>query len=128
MIVLGLTVAAGLAGCGGRAATVTTTLAAPLPQTTGPRPNHLAAIRAAGRVRIGVKFDVPLFGLRDPRSGVLSGFDIEIAKAIAKRLFPAATDPTSHIEFVEAISKNRESYLQQGKTGRTRCTRALRRR
>jgi glutamate transport system substrate-binding protein len=76
-------------------------------------PSLLKVIKERGKVRIGVKFDVPLFGLRNPTSGALSGFDIEIAKALVNRIYPEAEDPLSHIEFVEAISKNRERFLQQ---------------
>ena len=91
------------------------TLARPLSETAPVQSHgHLHSIRAAGRVRIGVKFDVPLFGLRDPSSAKLTGFDIEIARAIARSLFPevrhAAID--TKIDFSEAISKNRERFLQ----------------
>jgi glutamate transport system substrate-binding protein len=88
----------------------------PLPSpvsTAKPQPSRLAAIRQRGKVRIGVKFDVPLFGFKDPATGELNGFDVQIGMAIARRLFPEAKDPARNIEFVEAISKNREKYLQQ---------------
>lgn len=73
----------------------------------------LNEMRERGTIRIGVKFDVPLFGLRDPATGRLSGFDVEIAKAIVNRIYPEAEDPLNHIEFIEAISKNREKFLQE---------------
>ena len=76
--------------------------------------DRLESIRKAEKVTIGVKKDVPLFGLADPATGELSGFDIEMAKGIAKRLFPDAADPTKNIVFVEALSKNRETLLEQG--------------
>ena len=72
----------------------------------------LNEMRERGTIRVGVKFDVPLFGLKDPGTGTLSGFDIEIAKAIANRIYPEAEDPLNHIQFIEAISKNREKFLQ----------------
>ena len=88
------------------------TLARPLP--TPPKAvGRLERVRAAKRITIGVKEDVPLFGLLDPATGNLSGFDIEIAKGITKRLF-LIDDPTTHITFVEALSKDRESLLQSG--------------
>ena len=80
-----------------------------------PNPNRLSAIRANGRVTIGVKKDVPLFGLADPKSGELAGFDIEIARGIAKRLFSHDNQATKRIVFVEALSKDREMLLQTGK-------------
>jgi glutamate transport system substrate-binding protein len=67
-----------------------------------------------GKVVIGVKFDVPLFGQKSP-TGELVGFDIEIAEIIAGAIFGAgAGDPSKRIEFVEALSKDREAFLQQG--------------
>jgi glutamate transport system substrate-binding protein len=73
----------------------------------------LSKIRKRGVIRIGVKFDVPLFGLKDPVTGELVGFDIEIARILAKEVFPN-DDPTDRIQFVEALSKNREKMLQRG--------------
>ncbi len=72
----------------------------------------LNEMRERGTIRVGVKFDVPLFGLKDAATGKLSGFDIEIAKAIVNRIYPEAEDPLKHIQFIEAISKNREKFLQ----------------
>ena len=99
-------------GCSSGGSGGATTLPAPLPQTTGTAsPRHLTTIRTHGRVRIGVKFDLPLFGLKDPTTGGLSGFDIEIAKGITARLFPNDPKSADRIDFVEAISKNREKLL-----------------
>lgn len=65
---------------------------------------------------MGVKFDVPLFGLKDVTTGQLEGFDIRIAQIIAASIFnlPTTARANERIEFVEAISKNRESFLQNG--------------
>lgn len=76
--------------------------------------NRLAEIQAAHEVTIGVKKDVPLFGLANPRTGELTGFDIEIARGIAKRLFPNDDASGAKIRFVEALSKDRERLLQSG--------------
>ncbi len=85
------------------------------PVATSAAPDTFSTIRARGRVIVGVKYDVPLFGLRDPVTGELSGFDVELARIIAAELFPddpaAATD---RIEFVEAISRRREELLTTG--------------
>jgi glutamate transport system substrate-binding protein len=83
------------------------------PVSTSPKvASLLGTIKASGRIRIGVKFDVPLFGLKSP-DGPLTGFDIEMATVIAKKLFPNEANPKDRIDFVEAISKNRERFLQQ---------------
>jgi glutamate transport system substrate-binding protein len=99
-----------VAGCTSEPAADEKPLAAPV-VTAAPRPSLLQAMKERGVVRIGVKFDVPLFGLKDPATGKLSGFDIEIAKGIVSRLYPEADDINKHVEFVEAISKNREKFL-----------------
>lgn len=85
------------------------------PPVQGPeRRSTLESIRARGTVRVGVKYDVPLFGLADPATGRLEGFDIEIALGLAQAIFDDGSDPRSRVEFVEAISRNRERFLQNG--------------
>ncbi|MGJ5830037.1 glutamate ABC transporter substrate-binding protein [Streptomyces ossamyceticus] len=58
---------------------------------------------------IGVKADQPGLGLRTP-DGSFSGFDIDVAKYVAKELGVDQKD----ITFKEAVSANREAFLQQG--------------
>ena len=65
----------------------------------------------SGTVRVGVKYDQPLFGVNSP-SGV-EGFDAEIAKLVVEGMFRDG-DPESHIEFQEAVSANREPFLENG--------------
>jgi glutamate transport system substrate-binding protein len=81
--------------------------------TAAAKPSLLGRLRERGTIRVGVKADLPLFGLRDPRTGTFSGFDVEIARGIATRLLPGA-DPATSIEFVEALSKDRERLLTEG--------------
>ena len=102
-----------LASCTSSARPSRDTLALPVP-TPAEQVSRLVAIRASRNITIGVKEDVPLFGLLDTKTGTLSGFDIEIAKGIAERLFPG-DDPTTRINFVEALSKNRETLLRSGR-------------
>ncbi|WP_408637391.1 glutamate ABC transporter substrate-binding protein [Nocardia aurea] len=52
-----------------------------------PSGSAMAAIVANGRVRIGVDQDTYLFGFRNPATGQLEGFDIDIAREIARALF-----------------------------------------
>lgn len=101
-----------VAGCTGDSVANRTSVTAP---ALTPNKDRLSVIRAKGSVTVGVKNDVPLFGLADPKTGVLTGFDIEIAGGIAKRLFPNDKDSTKRIVFVEALSKDREVLLQTGK-------------
>jgi len=70
----------------------------------------MARLQQAGKVRVGTKFDQPLFGQKN-LEGKLEGFDVEIAKIIAGEL---GIQP-SGIEWVESVSANREPFIQQDK-------------
>jgi len=70
----------------------------------------MAELSEAGTITIGTKFDQPLFGLMNPTTDEPEGFDIEIGKIIAGELGIAPED----IEWVEAISANREPFIQNG--------------
>jgi glutamate transport system substrate-binding protein len=72
--------------------------------------SRMADLAAAGKLTVGTKFDQPLFGLKG-LSGKPEGFDVEIAKIIAAKLGIAE----DKINFVEAVSANREPFLQQKK-------------
>jgi glutamate transport system substrate-binding protein len=69
----------------------------------------MAELADAGKIKVGIKFDQPLFG-EESIDGGFEGFDVEMAKLIAAKL---GIDP-DNIEFVEAVSANREPFLQQG--------------
>jgi glutamate transport system substrate-binding protein len=69
----------------------------------------MARIKAAGTIKVGVKFDQPGFGLKNPTTGDVEGFDVEIAKLIVK-----AIGADVKIQYVESVSKNREPFIQDG--------------
>lgn len=77
--------------------------------TVGADAAGVQELRDAGTVRVGIKYDQPLYGLQSPQG--VEGFDAEVAKLIVEGIF-ADGDPDSHIEFVEAVSANREPFLQ----------------
>ncbi len=70
----------------------------------------MAKLKSAGAVRVGTKFDQPLFGLKN-LEGKPEGFDVEIAKLIAGEMGIAP----DKIQWVEAVSANREPFIQQDK-------------
>ena len=75
----------------------------------------MARLQEAGKIKVGVKFDQPGFGLKNPTSGDVEGFDVEIAKLIAARIFGGeASEQDDNIEFIESVSKNREPFIQDG--------------
>jgi glutamate transport system substrate-binding protein len=76
----------------------------------------MAALQAKGKITVGTKFDQPLFGLKNPVSSQLEGFDVEIAKLIAVGIFGGDKESAGKkIDFVETVSKNREPFIQEGK-------------
>ena len=62
----------------------------------------------AGKIRIGIKFDQPGLGFK--KSGTYVGFDVDVAKYIAKKLGYSEDE----IVWKEAPSKQREAMLQNG--------------
>jgi len=69
----------------------------------------MAKIAAAGKIKVGTKFDQPGFGLKG-LDGKLSGFDVEVAKIIAGAMGVAG----DNIEWVESPSKVREELIEKG--------------
>jgi glutamate transport system substrate-binding protein len=67
-------------------------------------------LNKAGKITVGVKYDQPGLGNKNPSTGKPEGFDVEIAKIIAGQLGLAA----SKINFIETVSKNREPFIQNG--------------
>lgn len=60
----------------------------PLPSSGAMPPGSpMAAIVANGKLRVGVDQNTYLFGFRNPTTGQLEGFDIDIAREIARALF-----------------------------------------
>ena len=72
-----------------------------------PADTTMGALQEAGTITIGVKFDVPPFGLNNPQTGEVEGFDVDLGNYIADRLGVEA-------EFVEANSDNRIPLLVDG--------------
>ena len=101
------------AACGSsKKKTTTATTAAAAKFAAG---TTMAAIQAKGKLTVGTKFDQPGFGLKNPTTGQVEGFDVEIAKLVAVGIFGGtAQNAASKINFVEAVSKNREPFIQNG--------------
>jgi ABC-type amino acid transport substrate-binding protein len=100
-----------LAGCGsddeggGSQGTAQSTPAADVKQY--PAGSTLGKIQEKGELTVGVKFDVPPFGFKNPQSGDVEGFDVDLGKALASEL---GVKP----KFIEAISDNRIPFLDDG--------------
>ncbi|MGE5673776.1 MAG: transporter substrate-binding domain-containing protein, partial [Mycobacterium leprae] len=48
--------------------------------------NEIKTIQSRGVLRVGVKEDVPKFGYKDPATGKIDGFEVDVARAIANKL------------------------------------------
>jgi glutamate transport system substrate-binding protein len=72
-----------------------------------PAGSTMAELQDKGEIVIGVKFDVPPFGFKNPQSGDVEGFDVDLGRAIADEL---GVEP----RFIEAISDNRIPFLEDG--------------
>jgi len=74
--------------------------------------SKLDEVLARGKVIVGVSSESPPFGFIDDK-GQLVGFDIDVAKLIAKSLF--GSDDPKHIEFVRQSSAARWENVNSGK-------------
>jgi glutamate transport system substrate-binding protein len=72
-----------------------------------PAGTTMAELQDAGEITIGVKYDVPPFGLNNPQTGEVEGFDVDLGTYIAERL---GVEPV----FREATSDNRIPLLVDG--------------
>lgn len=67
-------------------------------------------IKERGVLRVGVKEDVPNFGLRNTATNEIEGYEIEIARLIAKEILGDA----SKVEFTPVTAKTRGPLLDNG--------------
>lgn len=72
--------------------------------------NSLDAIKKRGTIKIGVKYDAPPFGSLNPMTNQVSGFDVDVARAIAKRILGSP----DKVQLVQVKSDNRIPLVQNG--------------
>ncbi|WP_101697691.1 transporter substrate-binding domain-containing protein [Clostridium minihomine] len=70
----------------------------------------LDKIKAAGVLKVGVKVDVPNFGLKNTATGEVEGFEIDLAKVIAKDLL----GDESKLQTQAVTAKTRGPLLDNG--------------
>src|SRR5256885_4008487 len=100
------------AGCSKK----TTTTAASPSTPTFAAGSTMARLQAAGKMTVGTKFDQPLFGLKNPLTGAIEGFDVETAKLVAQGIYGGTTDEAAqHINFVETPPHGRGIPHHPGK-------------
>ena len=133
LVAVGALVAAGCssgssaAGHASRAASSSTTTTAPAPDCntvasyapSGPLPSplampsgsYMAQIRQRGRLIAGVSADTLLFGFRNPLSGHLEGFDIDMIDQVARAIFG---DAANRVEYRVMTYAQRIPALMDG--------------
>ena len=78
----------------------------------------MAAIQARGKLIVGTRFDLTGFGVRDPTTGTMEGFDVEVAKLIAVGIFGGTpANAVGKIEFMDSVTGNREASIKDGQDG-----------
>lgn len=100
-----VTLSAILAGCGGS----TPAPAAKAPEAAAVAPD-IKAIKDRGVLKVGVKVDVPKFGYKDPQTGKIDGFEIDLARALAKKIL----GDENKIELQGVVAKTRGPLLDNG--------------
>ncbi|NNU93493.1 glutamate ABC transporter substrate-binding protein [Geobacillus sp. NFOSA3] len=98
-----------LAGCSSESSTSNKGDGAKSTETSGGT-NTLEKIKKRGKLVVGVKYDLNLFGLKNPETGKVEGFDIDIAKGLAKKIL----GDENKIELKEVTSKTRIPMLNNG--------------
>ena len=75
----------------------------------------MATLQDKGKIVIGTKYNQLGSGLKNPTTGELEGFDIEIAKLMAIGIYGGTLDDIGDkIEFKETVSGVREAVIQGG--------------
>ena len=88
------------------------------PPTTMPAPGHMtpgsyiAEIQARGYLEVGVDDGTYLWGYRDPSTGQLTGFDVDMLRQVSQAIF-GSSNPR-YIHFTIVPNADRIQYVQKG--------------
>jgi glutamate transport system substrate-binding protein len=120
LVALLAVVALAAAACGNdkkdATSTTKTTEANAKKAPTFPAGSTMDKIQKKGKLVVGTKFDQPGFGLKNPTSGAVEGFDTDVAELVAAAIFGGTGETVEDkIEFVETVSAVRESSIVDGK-------------
>lgn len=71
-------------------------------------------IQDSGRIAVGVVLNQRGVGFRDPATGEISGFDIEMAKLMSQGIFGGTlSEAAKRVDYVESVGQNREAFLKE---------------
>jgi ABC-type amino acid transport substrate-binding protein len=111
-VAMAFVVGCGGAGGGGTTPTSGTSVAA----TPKFELSHYAyGIQTKGKLRVGTREDNLGFGLKNPTTNKYEGFDVDIARELARGIFGNVADIDQNIEYVPVVSASRIPTLQEGK-------------
>ena len=80
----------------------------------GGNKSTLDKIKDRGKLIVGVKYDVNLFGLQDPKTGKVEGYDADLARELAKKIFGKDADLSKVLEMKQVNSKTRFDLVNNG--------------
>ncbi|PMP85396.1 MAG: adhesin, partial [Thermodesulfobium narugense] len=80
------------------------------PQESSAVPPDIKAIKDRGILNVGVKYDVPKFGYKDPKTGKVEGFEIDIAHEMAKKIL----GNPDKVNLIAVTPKTRGPLLDNG--------------
>ena len=76
-------------------------------------------IRAFGKLRVGVDENTEYFSFKDPITGRITGFEADMAREIARVIFPGVTDIDTKIKFVTVTTSQKFDVVTDNKVDLT---------
>src|SRR5213594_2505623 len=105
------------AACGGATTTSTPAATASAVATTptfDPM-SYMSKLQTNGKIRVGTQEDNTPFSVKIPTTSKWEGFDVDVARELAKAIFGSAADPDAFIEYVPVVSATRIPSLTDNK-------------
>jgi len=103
------------AACGGGGTSGTSPAASASTKPKFELASYMYSIQTKGKLRVGTRDDNVPFGLKNPTTGKYEGFDVDIARELAKGIFGTQANPDDVIEFVSVVSATRIPTLADNK-------------
>lgn len=97
-------------GCGSNDSKTTSQTGNQTEQKADSDAPEIKAIKDRGTLKVGVKVDVPKFGYKDPKTGKTEGMEVDIAKAIAKKIL----GDENKVDLQGVTAKTRGPLLDNG--------------
>lgn len=109
IIALGLGVCMLMTGCGGSGG-ATASSGSDSKAASSSEGADIQKIKDNGVLKVGVKVDVPKYGYKNPETGEIEGFEIDLAKQVAKKIL----GDENKVELQGVTAKTRGPLLDNG--------------